>query len=224
MRDLRKLVEVIAGHLAQSSMKAPSKLWPGNSLWHVQDFADFFFGQKWFQMDLNILLCELKMRAIRARATASKVLAKENQKSSSPREFVRELYTCNPEPIVIWKDRTKTLYSWPQFGPNEAWRGKYTISIVGVAAYHYVVILVAGPQKTTVIFDGYGGAGDVSAIKKVRVRLTFGKPTDIRQKWTSLLKDRLDWELEQGMVKREDNEGWLFGPNTQVNWTNLDPG
>lgn len=38
------------------------------------------------------------------------------------------------------------------------------------------------------------------------------------KRWTGLLQNRLDWELEQGLVTEDDNIGWIFAPNTPVGY------
>lgn len=155
LKRLRPLIDALVGYLGPSGSPAAKILRPGDEIWRTPDFAEYFLGSRWFSMSLIILLCEMKADFIRSIDPDTTV------------KFLHELYTCNPTPKLTWTGIRKAYPPWPRLGSDASWRTRNIVSVVGTDTYHYATILILGPQRTTVIFDGYGGASDSPNIKKV---------------------------------------------------------
>ncbi|RXK37985.1 hypothetical protein M231_04771 [Tremella mesenterica] len=113
--------------------------------------------------------------------------------------YVEGLFTWRDDPPTL-QLRRKDPRPWPALGRDATWRTRITVSVVSVAFNtHFVTVAIFGPARLVIPYDSTGGAHDVEELSVL---------------WPSLLEDRLDWELKNGLVTVEDNVGWIFAPNT----------
>ncbi|KAK6905654.1 hypothetical protein I203_106484 [Kwoniella mangroviensis CBS 8507] len=104
---------------------------------------------------------------------------------------------------------------FPRLGKDRSWRDRVTISIINVEwQAHFATVVIFGPQKLLIPFDGAGGAYDNSLLKK---------------RWTSFLNNRLEYEETHGWVTAEENKGWVCANNTdelrsRLNWIKQEDG
>lgn len=116
-------------------------------------------------------------------------------------------------------NRTYTSLPWPALGRDRSWRDRNTVGVINVFFnHHFACLAIFGPGRLVIPFDGYGGALDHADLRKVcsfrpcrQWLLDFDA-----QRWTCLLTDRLEYELERGWVQSADNEDWIFAPNSSV--------
>ncbi|EIW65834.1 hypothetical protein TREMEDRAFT_66202 [Tremella mesenterica DSM 1558] len=89
---------------------------------------------------------------------------------------------------------------WRILGKDSSWRDYITVGVVSVQRNtHFAALAIFGPARLVIVYDSAGGTFDDRIMK---------------EKWTTLLKQRLTFEYHAGMVTAEQNENWIFAPNT----------
>ncbi|EIW66300.1 hypothetical protein TREMEDRAFT_65571 [Tremella mesenterica DSM 1558] len=91
---------------------------------------------------------------------------------------------------------TPSLISWQENKDGERWSPKLQWN-----------------DKSQLPWPALGG--DSTWRHRTSVSVVYDHP-ELKRKWTTLLNDRLKYELEQGWVEESANENWLFAPNTEA--------
>ncbi|ORY35080.1 hypothetical protein BCR39DRAFT_556578 [Naematelia encephala] len=171
----------------------------------VQTFLGLKHPTGWWRDDFIDAVCL---------ATVARIARSPSLREGNGNEEVRyagQLLRYNDStrrPMFIpWGSRPQR--PWPGLGIDASWRQRTTVSVIS-ASYqtHFVTLAIFGPKRLVIPFDGAGGAYD---------------DPYLRDRWPTLLVDRLIWEQQQGLVTPEQNEGWIFASNTthlrdQLGW------
>ncbi|EIW71593.1 hypothetical protein TREMEDRAFT_60512 [Tremella mesenterica DSM 1558] len=95
---------------------------------------------------------------------------------------------------------------WPSLGKDGQWRKENTVGVL-MSSSHFETLVIFGPQKLVLMYDGAGGTYDSGEQKK---------------QWSRLLERRLSWEVRKGIATEAEAMGWLIAPNSQATRDNLD--
>ncbi|TYJ53340.1 hypothetical protein B9479_006055 [Cryptococcus floricola] len=131
-----------------------------------------------------------------------KVLPLKSEMYSS--QYIKELFYYNTRNGGCdWKGDVPL----PLLGEGTGWRQKVILTVIpnkahGLAGNHWLTVVIFGPQRLVAIFDGAGGKWDT-------------EPERINAILQSL-QDRLNYELECGLVDGSQNRDWQMPKSTPL--------
>jgi len=75
-----------------------------------------------------------------------------------------------PTPLLMWPSGERP---WPNLGKDSSWRERTTVSSICSALGHFMTVVIFGPQRLVVPYDGAEGAFDHADVAEVSHRLLF---------------------------------------------------
>ncbi|EIW72614.1 hypothetical protein TREMEDRAFT_58784 [Tremella mesenterica DSM 1558] len=105
-----------------------------------------------------------------------------------------------------WNPYTPGGTPWLSLGKDGQWRREITVGIL-MGKSHFGTLVIFGPQKLVLMYDGAGGIYDSPEQKK---------------QWSHLLERRLDWEVKKGIATEAEAMGWLVAVNSQATRDSLE--
>ncbi|EIW66398.1 hypothetical protein TREMEDRAFT_65685 [Tremella mesenterica DSM 1558] len=98
------------------------------------------------------------------------------------------------DPGKEWTGQRTGGIPWSCLGRTGEWRKRVLVGVVSLAPdTHFGAMVIFGPQKLVLMFDGAGGA--------------YNSPAFTKQ-WPVLLDERLSWEVQNGLATVQEVSGW----------------